>query len=111
MAPELVAAFIEEFQAHVNRSAREAEARLTTLRRERKSIEGKIAGKIAGIVNAIEDGMYSPAMKERMATLEARRNALDRDFKLAAPPAPVQLLPNISRIYPEKGRTARGSPQ
>ncbi|MGF1611087.1 MAG: hypothetical protein ACFCUQ_16905 [Kiloniellales bacterium] len=98
LAPELVAAFVEEFQAQVNQSAREAESRLASLRRERAVIESKIAG----LLKAIEDGMYTPAMKDRMAALEARRNELDRDLRSAAPTPALRLHPGLSEIYRRK---------
>jgi len=36
-----------------------------------------VARKIAGIMAAIEDGMYTPALKERMKTLEKRKAELE----------------------------------
>jgi hypothetical protein len=58
--------------------------------------------KIEGILRAIEDGMYGPAMKERMASLEGRRQELRQQIE-AAPPAPtVRLHPGLSEIYRRK---------
>jgi DNA invertase Pin-like site-specific DNA recombinase len=98
MAPDMVAAFVEEFQAELNRAAREAEAKLASLRRERGDVERKIEG----ILRAIEDGMYSPAMKERMASLEARRQELRRQLEAAPPATTVRLYPRLSEIYRQK---------
>ncbi len=98
MAPELVAAFIEEYQAEMNRMAREAEADLADLRRER----AEVGRKIEGILKAIEDGMYSPALKDRMAALEARREILDAKLAAASDKAPVRLHPKLSEVYREQ---------
>ncbi|MGF1609004.1 MAG: recombinase family protein [Kiloniellales bacterium] len=98
MAPELVATFVEEFQAQVNQVARDAEQRLAALRREAKTIESKIAG----LLKAIEDGMYTPAMKDRMAALETRRDELERELRSAMPAPPLRLHPGLSRIYRRK---------
>jgi len=72
MAPELVAAFIEEFTAEINRNASQAE--LDRRGMERGSFEN--TKKINAILKAIEDGMYTPSMKVRMEELEARKSDL-----------------------------------
>jgi hypothetical protein len=68
------------------------------LRRECKAISDKIEG----ILRAIEDGMYAPPLKERMAALEARRSELDQELNVATPPSPVRLHPGLSRVYRKK---------
>ena len=98
MAPDLVAAFAEEFQAEVNRASREVEDRLAELRRERALIESKIEH----MLRAIEDGMYAPAMKDRMLTLEGRRGELDRTLAQAPQPTPLRLHPSLSEVYRRK---------
>ena len=60
MAPELIAEFTRSFQAEINDAAKAAVARSGDLKREADSIQRKIAG----IMTAIEDGMYTPALKE-----------------------------------------------
>src|SRR5690242_7696322 len=69
MAPELVAEFIRAYQEEINAAAKTAASRGTELKREAEAVERKIAG----ILTAIEDGMYTPALKERMKTLETRK--------------------------------------
>ena len=98
MAPDMVAAFIDEYQAEVNRAAREAEQTLASDRRER----AEVVRKIEAILKAIEDGMYHPSMKERMQALEARREQLDRELEAAMPAPSVRLHPKLSEVYREK---------
>src|SRR5262249_7649797 len=59
MAPELVAAFVDEFNAELRRLAGETTAERDAA--QRMIIEAD--RKIAGIVKAIEDGAYSPVLK------------------------------------------------
>lgn len=72
--PDLLAAFVEEFQREFNRLRQESQA-------ERSGLESQLAKtrrSIAQIVDAIADGLYHPSMKEKMSALEARKNALER---------------------------------
>ncbi len=97
MAPELVAAFIEEYTAEINRHAAEAEQD----RRSREREHAAVRRKIDAILKAVEDGMYTPSMKERLCALESRREALESEIK-AEPPAPIRIHPNIHKIYEQK---------
>jgi len=74
MAPELVAEFVRSFQEEIEAAARAAAARADGLKREAEAVERKIAG----IMTAIEDGMYTPALKERMKGLEAHKAEIER---------------------------------
>jgi hypothetical protein len=98
MAPELVAEFIRTFQEEVNDAAKTAAARDEQLKREAEAIERKIAG----IMTAIEDGMYTPALKERMAALEARKAEIQALLASAAAPSVVRLHPNAAEVYRRK---------
>jgi site-specific DNA recombinase len=67
--------------------------------------EGRLEGvrrKIASMIRAIEDGMYQPSMKERMAELEAEKTMLED--RLAATPEPpnIRLHPNLAGLYRDK---------
>ena len=55
MAPELIAEFVRAFQEEINAAARAAALRGGDLKRE----AGGIQRKTAGIMAAVEDGMYS----------------------------------------------------
>src|SRR5215472_18931299 len=98
MAPELVAEFVRAFQEEMNAAARTAAARGEELKREAKAVEHKIAG----IMTAIEDGMYTPALKERMKVLEGRKAEIEAIVAIAEPPSVVQLHPNAAEIYRRK---------
>ncbi|MBD3848576.1 hypothetical protein IED13_23000 [Bosea sp. SSUT16] len=61
----------------------------------------KVEKQIAGIVEAIADGMYHPSMKQKMSGLEARK--IEPTALLADEPAdqPDQ-LPNAAAVYAQK---------
>lgn len=95
MAPELVAEFIRSYQAEINATAKEAVARSAELKREAEGIERKMAG----IMTAIEDGMYTPALKERMKALEQRKAEIEGLLAGAGNPPVVRLHPNLAEVY------------
>jgi site-specific DNA recombinase len=98
LAPELVEEFARTFHEEVNRLAAEQaqgraedEGRLEAVRR-----------RIASMIRAIEDGLYQPSMKARMAELEAEKAALEERLA-AAPELPkVRLHPNLAGMYRQK---------
>lgn len=74
---KLFEAFAQAYQAEANRLAQTAVA-------ARAGLEGRLAAverKIAGLVRAIEDGLYQPVIKERMATLEAEKHSCRRSCR------------------------------
>ena len=58
--------------------------------------------KIASLIRAIEDGLYQPSMKARMAELEAEKAALEARLAAAPEPPKVRLHPNLAGLYREK---------
>ena len=56
--------------------------------------------KIEAMMKAIEDGLYTASMKERMSELEDRRSALLATEPQASPN--VVLHPNTAALYSEK---------
>ena len=98
LAPELFEAFAEEFHRQINQAAAEAEVQYVGLEKGLASVERKIES----MLKAIEDGMYSPAMKERMAELEGRRSELVSRIEAKPDPTPIRLHPNLNKIYTEK---------
>jgi len=98
MAPELVAEFVRSFQEEIEAAARAAAARADGLKREAEAVERKIAG----IMTAIEDGMYTPALKERMKGLEAHKAEIQVILGSAEVPSVVRIRPNAAEIYRRK---------
>jgi hypothetical protein len=99
MAADLVKEFVVEFNAEIERNRASAKARSDTHARRL----GDVDRKIASIVKAVEDGMYHPAMKERLDQLQADRFTL----VAAAPtiePSNVDVLmhPNVPELYRRK---------
>jgi site-specific DNA recombinase len=98
LAPELVEEFARAYQEEVNRLAAEKA-------RTRTEDEGRLEAvrrKIASLIRAIEDGLYEPSMKVRMAELEAEKAALEERLA-SAPAAPkIRLHPNLPGLYREK---------
>jgi hypothetical protein len=58
----------------------------------------KIDKAVAGIMAAIEDGLYQPAMKARMAELERQRAEIEARMAHAPQPVPT-IHPNIADAY------------
>ena len=98
MAPELIAVFVEEFNAELRRRASVAEADYAETRRAM----AKVDRKIAGIVRAIEDGAYSPTLKERLMTLEREKERASAKLAMAEPKPILRLHPALPEIYRKK---------
>ena len=54
------------------------------------------------MIRAIEDGLYQPSMKERMAALEAEKAQLVAELAAKPEPTPVALHPNLPLLYRKK---------
>src|SRR5215472_12620514 len=67
-----------------------------------------IERKIAGIVRAIEDGAYTPTLKERLIALEAEEACLEARLAEIGRRAPVRLHPNAPELY--RSMIANGDP-
>lgn len=78
--PELIATFVEEYRKAWNAALAGSSAGREKQERELAQVEKKIAG----ILAAIEDGMYHPSMKAKMAELERTKAQLTAS--LAASP-------------------------
>jgi site-specific DNA recombinase len=57
---------------------------------------------LAGVLRAIEDGMYSPALTERMRGLETRKIGLASALTAQPEAAPIALHPNLAELYRRK---------
>jgi site-specific DNA recombinase len=76
--------------------------------RHRAEDEGRLEAvgrKIASIIRAIEDGMYQPSMKQRMAELETEKAVLQERLAAAPEPPKIRLHPNLPGLYRERWRS------
>ena len=92
LAPELVEEFVRAFQEEVNRLAAEK----TQRRAEDEGRLEAVARKITSMIRAIEDGLYQPSMKARMAELEAEKAVLEERLEAAPEPPKIRLHPNLA---------------
>lgn len=98
MAPDLVAAFVDEFNAEMRELATSAERETLAATRTLAEIERKLAA----IVHAIEDGAYTPTLNARLTALEQERAQTDALIR-AGKPAPVpRLHTNLPELYHNK---------
>lgn len=98
MAPELVAAFVDEFNAELRRLAGEA----TAERDAAQHVLAEADRKIAGIVKAIEDGAYSSVLKDRLVLLERQKAEATAKLAAAKSQPVLRLHPNVSTLYKAK---------
>jgi site-specific DNA recombinase len=97
LTPELVAAFVCEFQQVFNRQQAEQGQRRHQLQAE----IGKVERQIAAIVAAVKDGLYHAAMKDELTRLEERRTTLTQELSAEPAPAPA-IHPNLAELYRRK---------
>ena len=98
LAPELFEAFAEAYLAESQRLLREAD-------RQRDGLTARLAEierKLGAMIRAIEDGLYQPSMKQRMAALEADKAALLAELAASPQTAPVALHPSLPQLYRRK---------
>ncbi|MGO4910697.1 zinc ribbon domain-containing protein, partial [Pseudorhodobacter sp. W20_MBD10_FR17] len=96
--PNLISTFIEEYRLAFNATAAGADAERAKARRD----VGQVDKKIAGIMAAIEDGMYQPSMKDRMEQLESEKQTLTRFLATTPEPPALRLHPSLSDLYRTK---------
>ena len=97
VSPEAVAVAVRAYAEETNRQNRERRTQAETSRRALEKIERSIRG----IMDAIEDGMYQPAMKARMSELEQQKTEIEA--RLAEAPADLpDVHPNIAEHYRAK---------
>ena len=98
LTPELVAEFTRAYTQEFNRLVAEAG-------NQHAEVAGKLTAverKIAGILRAIEDGLYQPAMKARLAELEAEKASLMARQGPAPVVHKVSVHPNLAAVYRRK---------
>jgi hypothetical protein len=97
VSPEAVAVAVRAYVEETNRQNHERRAQTETSRRALEKIDRGIKG----IIDAIEDGMYQPAMKARMSELEQQKAEIEA--RLAEAPADIpDVHPNIAEHYRAK---------
>ncbi|GLS22931.1 resolvase [Labrys miyagiensis] len=90
-------AVAEAVRAYAQETNRLNQERRAKGEQDRKALD-KIERAIAGIMAAIEDGLYQPSMKARMEDLERQKPEITE--RLAQAPADVpDLHPNIATLY------------
>jgi site-specific DNA recombinase len=97
VSPEAVAEAVRAYHEETNRLNHERRAQSSADRQALAKIERAIASMIA----AIEDGLYQPAMKARMAELESQKLEIAARLE-GSEPRPLDVNPNIAEIYRRK---------
>ncbi|WP_374900913.1 recombinase family protein [Brucella endophytica] len=94
VSSEAVAEAVKAYAEEMNRLNRDRRAQVQT---DQKAL-AKIEKAIAGIIAAIEDGMYQPSMKARMDELE--RQKAEIAARMGEAPADVpDVHPNVTNVY------------
>ena len=97
VSPEAVAVAVRAYAEEINRQNHERRAQAEG---DRRALE-KIGRGAKGIMDAIEDGMYQPAMKVRMAELDQQRAEIEARLATAPTDMP-DIHPNIAEHYRTK---------
>jgi site-specific DNA recombinase len=92
MRPDLVAEFIKEFHAEINRQRHSAELSLSAKKRELE----ETCRKLDGLIEAIADGFRAPGLQEKLDEFQGRKATLETELTSAPKPAP-RLHPNLAR--------------
>ena len=103
MAPDLVAASVDEFNAEMRKLATSAERETLAAKRTLAEIERKLAA----IVRAIEDGAYTHTLKARLTTLEQEKVQTEARLHAGKHAPVLRLHTNLPELYRNKiGRLA-----
>jgi site-specific DNA recombinase len=97
MAPEVVAEFVREFHAEVNRQQHQSQLALVQRRRE----HDEVSRKLAGLIEAIADGLRAPGLQAKLDQFETRKAELAAELEQGTP-SPVRLHPNLAELYRKK---------
>ena len=97
VSADKIEAAVTAYAAHINRENREQRIQADA---DNRAL-AKIDKAVAGIMAAIEDGLYQPTMKARMAELE--RDRAEITARLAVAPQGIpDVHPGIAEIYKRK---------
>jgi site-specific DNA recombinase len=94
MQPELVEEFIRAFHEEVNRQISEQELRAF----EQQAELARVSKKVAGLYDAIADGLRTPRLQDQLLELEGRQTQLKELIARAPAPAP-RLHPKLAEVY------------
>jgi DNA invertase Pin-like site-specific DNA recombinase len=94
---EAVAEAVRAYHEEMNR---QNQARRAQAEADRKAL-AKIARAIAGIIAAVEDGLYQPTMKARLAELERQKAEIEVRLRAREPELP-DVNPNVAELYRRK---------
>jgi hypothetical protein len=97
MHPDLVAEFVKEFHAEINRQRRDAELLLGGKHRELE----KTRQMLDGLIEAIAEGFRAPSLQVKLDELEQHKLKLESEIA-SAPGAAPRLHPNLAEIYRKK---------
>jgi len=97
--PDLIAEFVAEYQREWNRLHQDETAERVAVERDLADVKRKINQ----IIDAIENGMFHPTMKDRMTDLEDRKSALQHRLDALKPSENlVRLHPRLAEVYRQK---------
>ncbi|QAX31638.1 recombinase family protein [Leisingera sp. NJS204] len=105
LAPDLLAQFAEEYRKAFN----DAAAGACQDRQKAEHSLQKVESRIANILTAIEDGMYTASMKDKMSELEREKARLEAVIADNPEPPALRLHPSLSARYRELIEDLAGS--
>ena len=98
LAPEMV----EHFVTTWGRKMAELRAGETQRRAQAEKRLREVEKKLAGVIAAIEDGAYSPTLRDRLSELETEKETLAADLTAMDPPPVVDFHPHLPKVYRDK---------
>jgi site-specific DNA recombinase len=105
LSKEMVTDFVEQVRVELKTKAQDQHSRIRSLENEKEAITRKIKK----LVTVIEDGLFTPEMKERMKALDKRRTEIDGELSSAPTSRVVEMIPNIHEVYRQKVENLRES--
>src|SRR4029077_10837113 len=97
MAPELVKEFIRAYHAELNRQRSRVEVEAVDKNRELEAVSRKLAG----LIDAVADGLRAPDLQERLDELTNRKQRLQAELAEEETPLP-RMRPNLAVVYRKK---------
>ena len=98
LAPEMVEHFVKAW----TRKMAELRAGETQRRDRAEKKLREVEKKLTGLIAAIEDGAYSPTLKNRLASLERDKTALTAELANMDQPTVVDFHPRLAKVYRDK---------
>ena len=99
VSAEAVAEAVRAYHEEMNR---QNQGRRAQVEADRRAL-AKIERAIVGIVAAVEDGLYQPTMKARLAELEQQKAQIEARLNAGGPEFP-DVHPNVAEVYRRKVR-------